>query len=157
MFDFAFRMSSLVLFLPFGGLLSLIDWRTHRLPNRHLFACFSCLLGLQTLLSCGRGDFSKSHEAIKVAFLCLGVFVILYMVSRGQLGMGDVKYSFVLGLVVGWTNPDGWLLFIWLSFIFATLWSVWKFFRREIQFGSHLAFAPFLTVGVIASCLPIVF
>jgi prepilin signal peptidase PulO-like enzyme (type II secretory pathway) len=71
--------------------------------------------------------------------------------------MGDVKYSFVLGLVVGWTNPDGWLLFIWLSFILATLWSVWKFFRRKIQFGSHLAFAPFLTVGVIASCLPIVF
>ena len=157
MFEYAHVWLPVILFLPFGWSLSVTDCRSHRLPNRDMIKCFFLVFFTLAVLSFSGDDFSKFLEAIKVALLCLGVFVILHLMSRGQLGMGDVKYSFILGLLVGWTNPDGWMIFIWTSFAMAALWSVGKSLRREIRLGDHIAFGPFLTVATITTCLWIAF
>ena len=157
MLELLFILTPLIVFLPFGWRLSRIDYQSYILPNRELLRVFCLLLVCQFLLTIAQGDTSRWLTSLKVASLCFVVFIVLYLLSRAQLGMGDVKYSAVLGLVVGWTNPDAWMIFIWLSFMFAAVWSVWKYLRHEIQTGGHIAFGPFLTVALIFTCLSIVF
>lgn len=156
MLELFYVLTPLIVFVPFGWRLSRIDYQSYKLPNRELLRVFCLILACQILLTIAQGDTSRWLTSLKIASFCFIVFIFLYLLSRAQLGMGDVKYSAVLGLVVGWTNPDAWLIFIWLSFVFAAVWSAWKHLRHEIQTSDHIAFGPFLTVALIVTCLPIV-
>ena len=63
--------------------------------------------------------------------------------------MGDVKYSTVTGLTVGWVCPDMWLTSIWLAFCLAAIWLTFSILRGERKRQSVIAFGPFMSVSVI--------
>ena len=149
--------SPLITFLPFGFKLSLVDVQTHRLPNIMQAQCLVSVCVCQLIVSVFRRDFSQMFKSTQVSVFMLGIFAILYFCSRGQLGMGDVKYAFVLGQVIGWTNPDLWIFSIWLSFALATIWSIGKYVRSDLQMNRRIAFGPFLTIATVGCCLWIMF
>lgn len=153
MFEYMYVWSPLFIFLPFGWSLSVTDYRTHKLPNRQLLKASCVVFSSVAALAYSRNDSTRFLESLKIACFCLAVFVILYLCSRGQLGMGDVKYSFLLGLIIGWINPDGWMIFIWISFAFAAFWTLGKSMRQKIQIKDHVAFGPFLTIAAVTTCL----
>lgn len=83
----------------FGSVLTyaaLVDLRTRRIPNAitvpglGLALAFAALAGLDSLASSALG-----------AATALLVTGILYVVSRGNFGMGDVKLSGFIGAVIG--------------------------------------------------------
>ena len=142
------HLSPLWVFIIFAIALSYIDAQQHILPNRLVLACLTAILATETGLVAISQDFTKLSGSVIVGFETLLVYVCLLIVSRGQLGMGDVKFSFVTGLVIGWTAPQLWLVCIWLAFTMASLWVLATSRQGHRTRHSYIAFGPFMSIAV---------
>ena len=77
-------------------------------------------------------------------------FLILFLVTRGRgMGFGDVKFAFLMGLVLGF--PD--IVFaLYIAFltgaIIGCILIVW---RKKRVFGTTIPFGPFLVIGTLIS------
>jgi leader peptidase (prepilin peptidase)/N-methyltransferase len=134
----------LIPFAYFGIRLSIIDFKTHRLPNK-LVGWFA-LIEIFTFgsLSWYTDDAARVVAALGVAAITTTAHLMLYLFSRGSLGMGDVKFAFPLGLCIGWYSPDYWLVAIFVSFLIAGLVAVIGLVTKRMTRNSRLAFGPFM-------------
>ena len=149
----------MISFLPmiplayFGARLSIIDFKSHRLPN-HLVGWFVAveilIMGITGWIA---SDLALLLTALGVAAATMISYVLLYLVSRGSLGMGDVKFAFPLGLCVGWYSANQWLVAIFISFLLAGLVSVIGLVTKRITRKSRLAFGPYMFFGTFLVCV----
>jgi len=143
----------LVAFALFAIPLSVIDVRRHILPNRIIFAGSTTILILEATLGGTVNDWRLLWHSLWIASQTLLVYICLLAASRGQLGMGDVKYSFMAGLTIGWAAPELWLVSIWLAFTSAGLWVLLGLARHTHQRHSTIAFGPFMSISVLSCAL----
>ncbi|MDP3954932.1 MAG: prepilin peptidase [bacterium] len=69
-------------------------------------------------------------------------FLALYLVTRGRgMGFGDVKFAFLMGLVLGFPNI---LLALYGAFLTGAILGVILILIRRKRFGMHIPFGPFL-------------
>ena len=149
----------MISFLPmiplayFGARLSIIDSKSHRLPN-HLVGWFVAveilIMGITGWIA---SDLARLLTALGVAVATMISYVLLYLVSRGSLGMGDVKFAFPLGLCVGWYSANQWLVAIFVSFLIAGLVAVIGLVTKRITRKSRLAFGPYMFLGTFLVCV----
>jgi leader peptidase (prepilin peptidase) / N-methyltransferase len=132
----------LLVLAGFGLWLSTVDLKDHRLPN-YLVAWFA-VTQVVTLIGLSLGDPERLKVPILVATGSLAIYSILLVLSRGALGMGDVKFAFPLGLTVGWFAPDLWLIAIFTSFLLAGVVAVIGIAAKRIDRTSHIAFGPYI-------------
>jgi len=137
------------IFIAFAIPLSVIDARHHILPNRLVLVSLLCTLAAEGLISLHANSCAVFTQSCIIGLKTLCVFTILAIASRGQLGMGDVKYSAVTGLTVGWCSPHLWLTSIWLSFCLASLWLACFILQGARDRKSVVAFGPFMSASVI--------
>jgi leader peptidase (prepilin peptidase)/N-methyltransferase len=135
----------LLVFAGFGIRLSAIDLKVHRLPN-YLVAWFT-VTQVVTLIGLNLGDLELLMISILTAAGTTAIYLILFALSRGALGMGDVKFAFPLGLTVGWFAPDLWLIAIFTSFLLAGIVAVIGLAAKRIERTSHIAFGPYMFLG----------
>ena len=114
------RFLPLAITLILGTRLSVIDHRLHRLPNRDVAAMTVVLLVAIVL----QVDAQLAWRAVATGLASASAYAVVYLVSRGQFGMGDVKYAVPLGLVLGFYSPDAWLVAVMLSFALSAAVSV---------------------------------
>ncbi len=148
----------MIIFVPliplayFGARLSIIDFKSRRLPNR-LVAWFTAtqilIMGLTSWIT---SDLARLTTALGIAVATMIVYLLLYLVSRGSLGMGDVKFAFPLGLCVGWYSADYWLVAIFTSFLLAGLVAVIGLVTKRMTRKSRLAFGPYMFLGTLIVC-----
>jgi len=133
----------------FGARLSIIDFKSHRLPNNLVgwFAATEILIlgGTSWITS----DPSRLMTALGIAVVTMLFYLLLYLISRGSLGMGDVKFAFPLGLCVGWYVAELWLVAIFVSFLLAGLVAVIGVLTKRMTRKSRLAFGPFMFVSTL--------
>jgi leader peptidase (prepilin peptidase)/N-methyltransferase len=96
----------------------------------------------------------KLQAALLTALATTVTYILLYLISRGSLGMGDVKFSFPLGLTVGWYAPSDWLLTILLTFVLAGLVSITEVILKRKTLKSRFAFGPYMYLTSILVILP---
>ncbi|MEI6108445.1 MAG: A24 family peptidase [Actinomycetes bacterium] len=149
----ALRFAPLIVYLVIGGQLSLIDFRTHRLPNRLVAMCTLLMLALQVAYCLWIGSGTDLSRAGLTAGKIFAAYVVLYLFSRGQLGMGDVKFAVPVGLLVGWYNPDGWLISLLLTFLLAGVVGVIGLLTGKLDRKSNIPFGPYMYVGSIITVL----
>ncbi|WP_010259472.1 prepilin peptidase [Treponema primitia] len=129
-----------LLFLIFALPISWIDFRTYRIPDKLIFPGLLAIFILLLIVEIN----SLPHRVI-AAFLSFFFFLITRSITKG-LGLGDVKFAFLIGLCCGlpWTCIA--FLGAALSGILAVL-----FLRRgdKETLRRPIPFAPFLTLGVI--------
>jgi leader peptidase (prepilin peptidase)/N-methyltransferase len=135
----------LLVLVGFGARLSAIDLKVHRLPNQ-LVAWFTAIQ-LATLIALSLDDFNELKTPLLVAVGTTAIYLILFMLSRGALGMGDVKFAFPLGLTVGWYAPELWLMAIFSSFLCAGVVALIGIAAKRITRNSPIAFGPFMFLG----------
>jgi leader peptidase (prepilin peptidase)/N-methyltransferase len=149
-------MLSLLPFIPmayFGIRLSAIDFKTHRLPNQ-MVGWFALIeLAVMSVLSLGGPYLDQMANALAIAVATTTSYLLLYFLSQGSLGMGDVKFAFPLGLCVGWYSANEWLLAIFISFLLAGLIAVIGLASKQMTRKSRLAFGPFMFVGTLIVCV----
>lgn len=148
-------MISLLPMIPlayFGIRLSIIDFKVHRLPNQLVgwFAVTELLL--LGFLSWFADDLARLMTALGVGVATTTIYLLLYLLSRGSLGMGDVKFAFPIGLCVGWYSADLWLLAILVSFLLAGLVAFIGLATKRMNRKSRLAFGPYMFLGTSMVC-----
>ena len=98
-------------------------------------------------------DVKRLRDAFLVAGLTTITYLFLYILSRGALGAGDVKFAFPLGLSVGWFAPDFWFATIFVSFLLAGTASLLGIISKQMDRKSRIAFGPFMFVSAFAIAL----
>ncbi len=81
-----------------------VDLFHYRIPNAIVFPSLAVLLILMTVISLPRNQPGTIGQAAAAAGLYGGLMLVLHIVSRGSLGLGDVKLSLPVGLVIGWVG-----------------------------------------------------
>ena len=138
-------MLPFLIFLVGSIWLSAIDLKTHKLPNQ-VVALVSTVLVLALL-------FTQPSQVLKdgfeIAFVYLGTFLLLWFISKGSLGMGDVKFSFTCGLLVGSFCKNQWLAVIWVMFALAAFVSAILYLAKKLNRTDRIACGPYMAIATI--------
>jgi leader peptidase (prepilin peptidase)/N-methyltransferase len=141
----------LVVFIGFGTRLSAIDIKVHRLPNQ-LVAWFTAIQ-IATLIALSLDDINDLKLPALVAVGTSAIYSILFILSRGSLGMGDVKFAFPLGLTVGWYAPELWLIAIFGTFLSAGVVALVGIITKRMNRQSKLALGPYMFLSTLLTCV----
>jgi leader peptidase (prepilin peptidase)/N-methyltransferase len=98
------ELIALLWFAGIGIALAAIDLDTHRLPDAIVlpsYGVLAALLGGAALLA---GDGEAAARAAAGAGILFALYLLLALISPRGMGMGDVKLSGVIGLVLGWVG-----------------------------------------------------
>jgi len=137
-----------VAFAPFALHACLVDFREHRLPNKIVRRCTISTCAALAMCSLASNLVSQFHQAIITSVLAFISFVFLHIVSKAQLGLGDVKFAIPCGLVLGWYAPQSLLLWLWVSFSCAAVVAVLGITAHIFSRKQAIAFGPFMFLGL---------
>lgn len=71
--------------------------------------------------------------------------LLLFLGTKGRgMGFGDVKFTFIIGLLLGWAQG---LLALYIGFISGALVGTYLIICRKTKMKSRIAFGPFLVLG----------
>jgi leader peptidase (prepilin peptidase)/N-methyltransferase len=87
------------------------------------------------------------------ALLMWSIMKCLEVLSRGDLGGGDVTASIFLGLYLGWLSLERLLIAVVISFAVAGLFSLLLLAIGRVGRRTHIAFGPFLIAGTLIAVL----
>ena len=129
------------LFCVFLLAMAVIDFRTGLLPDKGNLYLAALGLVMATIVG-------SLRDALLGALLGAALLFALRTLSRGGIGLGDVKYAAALGIWLGW---QGTLLALMLAFALGAclalvLLGIGRLGRRD-----RLAFGPFLSAGAYLS------
>lgn len=145
----------LILLITFGVPLSIIDVREHRLPN----VLTGALLLLSLCLAAAGAITLQNHHRLVESFLgalSLPAFYLLVsLITRGGVGMGDVKLSISVGLISGYF---GWSV-LWMSTFLAVatgaIFSISSMIIGKVSAKDAIPFGPFILLGQFLALLPL--
>jgi leader peptidase (prepilin peptidase)/N-methyltransferase len=132
----------LLFFIGCSFLLARIDLKDHRLPNSLVAFTTIGFLGLQHLFVT-----TNDFKFLVIGTSYFAIFLLMWLISKGAIGLGDVKFSFVCGLVIGSYEPNLWLINIWVMFALSALLVVPRLLCRQLSLGDRIAFGPFMAVA----------
>lgn len=139
-------------FIIFGAESVIIDFREHRLPNILTIRLALAVLISQVTASLLVPSFESWLPMLRTVVFLFLAFLVLYLISRSSLGMGDVKFAIPCALVIGWYAPNQWVSFLWLAFGSAAAYAVIIWMRSGINRNSFIAFGPFMYLAVVFIC-----
>jgi leader peptidase (prepilin peptidase)/N-methyltransferase len=121
---------------------SLKDLKSREIPN--ILILGGIVLGL--IFSAVRLDWNELVIAL-IVFIATGtVLVVVSIISKGGLGMGDVKLIAVTSLFTGFTQV---LSILFISLVLAAIMGIGSLALKKLDRKSSLPFAPFLATGFI--------
>lgn len=135
----------------FLGTLSAIavtDWEKHFISNKLLLVMlllWSGIIGISIIANTENGLgilFSSLLGALTGGL----IFLLCYVLSRGQMGAGDVKLAFVMGLYL---TGDKIIGAIFYGVILCMIYSVIQLIRKRIGLKDGVPLAPFLYIGTL--------
>ena len=133
--------------------LTFIDLRTHRLPREVTYIVMIIGAVLLSVAALVDDQPRRMYMAALGAVISVSVMSVLYLLSRGGLGDGDVRMSPLLGMYLGWLNPGLALVGLLYGFILAALVSAMLMILGTANRRTAIAFGPFLALGTLAAIL----
>lgn len=133
--------------------LVVIDIRERRLPNSlNALVALGGVAG-HAIRSISTHAWQPVTASLLAGLVGLGFMLMLWGVSRGGLGMGDVKLIGALGCAIA--NVMAIFMTVAIAFSIAALWALANLVRRPSTRQSRLAFGPFILLGAwIVVALP---
>ena len=135
-----------------GMWLALLDIDTHLLPRRIVYRTIAVAMPLLVLSA----FFDNTGSVIGMFIGGLGMWCmlrVLEVLSRGDLGGGDVGLGGLLGLYLGWVSYEAILVGLITAFFVGGLFAVALLVTRKANRNTHFAFGPFLIVGTLIAVL----
>ena len=127
--------------------LAVIDAKTMRIPNKIVVPAI--LMAALLMASLG---WNLVWQPILAAAASFGFLLVLNLVTRGQIGMGDVKLAALLGLGLGALGWGYWLLGVSLGFVFGGIGALVLLLRgRGLGLRSYFAYGPYLVAGALVT------
>ena len=144
--------------LSIGSLIiARIDYLEHRIPNRILLILLFVRLIFLLVEIIWRGIAgSEGWRFINLLRSCVGLLIglvimlLVYVISRHAIGMGDVKLSAVIGFFMG---TSGWYTALILGSILAAGFSIIQLIRKKMKLKDEIPLGPFLAAGVVIAVI----
>lgn len=130
-----------------------IDLETYLLPNRIVYPLTIVSVALLAVGAVGDGAWDAYLRALAGGTVTLLIFLVLYVIAPKALGFGDVKYSFTLGLFLGWIAWGEVLLGFFLGFAYGSLIGIALMVARKRGRKDPVPFGPFLVAGAMTAIL----
>lgn len=137
-----------VVALVLAGAAATVDVAIGQLPRRLVYAglIVACLgLGVFGLL---HGDGLAARDALLGGLGCWAGFGLLHVVSPRSMGMGDVRLSALLGVLLGWSGLRVLVTGLALAFLLGALLGLPVLLRQGRR--ARFPFGPALVAGAIA-------
>ncbi|MDJ0317212.1 prepilin peptidase [Arthrobacter antibioticus] len=134
-------------------ILSIIDIRTHTLPNRLVLPAYpiaAVLLLAASLLA------RAPHYALSAAVgaLAMGaLYWLLWFLYPAGMGFGDVKLAGVLGLFLGFLGWQHVVIGMAAGFVVGGLWGIALIVSRRGTAKSSIPFGPAMLAGAMVTML----
>lgn len=137
-----------------AGLMRLffIDVDTHVLPRRTVVG--ATIWGIVGL--CVVSLFNSNGSVVEMmlaASIMWGVLKFLEIISRGDLGAGDVSMAPLLGLFTGWLALEKVFTALVLAFFIGGVYATILMVSKRASRRTFIAFGPFLIAGAFISVL----
>jgi leader peptidase (prepilin peptidase)/N-methyltransferase len=150
----ACAVAALGLFAVCAVVLTVTDLREHRLPNEWtgmLAAGGGVILGLGCLAS--DTGWTRFWGMIGGGAVYLALMLVLHLLSRTGMGMGDVKLGGALGLYAGWLGWDHLFGAIVVAFVIGGLVALVLVLARRATGSTYLPFGPAMLAGAAVALL----
>jgi leader peptidase (prepilin peptidase) / N-methyltransferase len=133
-----------------GVLLAAIDARTSWLPLRLTQAAWLAMIVASLLAAVLGSDLGIALRAAAGAAIAGGLYLLVWLISRGGFGFGDVRFAPLLGAAAG---SESWAL-LWLTMLLGTVAGGLVGLARLAR-GRRDAFpyAPSMLAGAYAACV----
>ena len=148
---FGFTWETLAYCALCAGLLalSIIDLRTMRLPREITYA--TALIGVPLLVVAAL----VARQPHRIGTMCIGAAIagvfmwLVYVLSRGGLGDGDVRLAPLLGAYLGWLGLGYVPIGLFCGFLLGSIVGVAAMVVGRAGRRSALPFGPFLAAGTV--------
>ncbi|MEZ5189580.1 MAG: prepilin peptidase [Schumannella sp.] len=127
--------------------LALIDLDTKRLPNAIVVPTLIAGTVLLAAAALVRGDLVALAGAALGGAGLFVLYLVLALVSRGGMGMGDVKLAAVLGLYLGFLGWGNLLVGAFAAFVFGGVFGLALMLIRRAGRRSAIPFGPWMILG----------
>lgn len=137
-----------VLYVPVGVALAFIDLRHKRLPNLLTLRSAAALVVLLGAAA-APDDLAAWVRALEAGAALFAVYLLMNILARGAMGMGDVKLALAIGLLTGFL---GWFEVIaatGLAFVLGGAVSAFLLVARRANRKATIPFGPFMLLGLV--------
>jgi leader peptidase (prepilin peptidase)/N-methyltransferase len=131
--------------------LSWIDLRTNRLPRGIIYVMAAIGVPLLCVAALVRHEPRRLWMMALGASIALAFMGLVYALSRGGMGDGDVRLSPLLGAYLGWLNPGFVGVGLFLGFLFGSIVGVALMAAGRGGRKTAVPFGPFLALGTIVA------
>ena len=108
-------------FLWLSIVLSVIDFREMRLPNKYVYPAYPIIAVGLLVPAWVSNRWDSLWQAGLCALVALALFMLLHVIYAAGLGMGDVKLAGIVGLLAGWVSWGTALVALMLTFFLSAL------------------------------------
>lgn len=147
-----FEDQVIVALLVIGGLwFAIVDLDTHVIPFHAVvkFSTATCALFAFTV----RGDTNMLRQVCVGAITMWALLFLVRVLSRGDMGGGDVSLGASLGLYLGWSSSTAVYVALVASFMAGGGLAVTLLLLRKADRDTHFPFGPCLIVGSLFAVL----
>ena len=147
-FDISIETILLMIFFSIVIILTFIDIDVQLLPNNLLIISILPIIAF-ILINQTNSYLNHIYGAVLLAslFLMIGyVGKLIYKVD--SMGMGDVKYAAVIGLLLGWEKGA---LALVIAFFSAAIIIIFMAIYKKLSRKQRIPFGPFLSIGCFAA------
>ncbi|MHB1593080.1 MAG: prepilin peptidase [Streptosporangiaceae bacterium] len=136
-----------------GVALALIDADVQRLPDPLTLPGYPAMIALLTAAALAGGGATTLGRALLAGLALAAVYLALGILSRGQLGGGDIKLAGLIGLALGWVGWRAVVVGACLGFVLAAAGSLKLLATRRISVRSMVSFGPYMLAGALLAVL----
>lgn len=136
-----------------GVALTQIDVAVQRLPDRLTLPAYPALLILLAVAAAADDEWSALLRAVLGALAIGAGYLLLAVVSGGQVGGGDVKVAGLIGLLLGWLNWRALITGACAGFVLAAAAAMALLVARKVSRHSGVSFGPFMLGGALLATL----
>ena len=129
--------------------LTLIDLDVRRLPDAIVLPSYGVALVLLAVASAGTGDWGALLRAVVGGLALLFLYVVVFVVKPGGMGLGDVKLAGVLGLYLAWWGWDALAVGAFLAFLIGGVVAVPMMLFTSAGRKSKMPFGPAMLAGAL--------
>ncbi|PZF82899.1 prepilin peptidase [Jiangella anatolica] len=136
-----------------GVAMAYIDLRTQLLPDWLTLTALGAAGAWLTVAAAITGDWGAYGRAWAAAAACLAFYLLLALLRPADLGLGDVKLSASLGLLLGWS---GWATVasgVFLAFLAGGVIGIVLLAAGRAGRRTSLPFGPPMLLGTLAALL----
>lgn len=124
-----------------GAWLAGVDLDVQRLPNRVTGATATATMLLVIIVAVLLGNAAVAILSLLGCVLASAVVLVSHFVTRGGIGMGDVKLAAIVGVALGHQGPNAVTVSLVIGSVAAILWS------KAAKHTGPLAYGPWLLLG----------